>query len=201
MVCSVTMDGCRTSSVAGETAEKYSWWLLAVDRLRLIFTFWLLPSIGRKWQSTFFWSVERDLIKFVRYDILRSVTFISLGIITMSISLHKVRAENGKIPTLYEKIVRTYRYTLEIRVTAAWFVRRRVRWKLLSIIKDAESQKWNPYLRMFTIKLLSASSTVAKTDWSSCCCASSEWKRSHGCRSRLIVWLSHIWWTVCDRSE
>ena len=124
VIWSVTIDECGTSSAAGETAEKYGWWLLAANRLRWIITLWISPSKCRKRQSTFFWSVERVLIKFVRYDILRSVTFISFGIITMSISLHKVRAENGKNPTLHKKFGRTYRYTLEIRVTAARFVRR-----------------------------------------------------------------------------
>jgi hypothetical protein len=42
----------------------------------------------------------------------------------MNISLHKVRAENGKNPTLCEKFGRTHRCALEIRVADARFVRR-----------------------------------------------------------------------------
>jgi hypothetical protein len=59
----------------------------------------------------------------------------------MNISLHKVRAENGKNPTLREKFGKLTKALLKLRVTTIHSVRRKVQRTLLSIIKDTELQK------------------------------------------------------------
>ena len=61
----IPINGCSALTAAGETAEECDWKLLASNRLRCIFTFWLPPSIGKKRQNTFVWSVEWFVIKFV----------------------------------------------------------------------------------------------------------------------------------------